>query len=391
MNLLVISGGLKQGENHGFPLGLLYLAANDPDTIILDLAVKNLNIASFIKQSKPKVVGVTMYTPNRNEALRILKIAKNNGAITVAGGPHVSIVKKQLLEHFGHFVDHFVLGDGELAWKKICAGDELDQVVKIRVDDLDSLPLPAFERINWRNYNLGGKDLSPSYIKEFNRHDLSKEIPIPITLGRGCNAKCTFCSTWWVNGKYHHHGKDWMHSMLAKLWGLGVRRLTFEDDCLTVDRQAALDLCDSLSNYDFAWFGTSRVDCIDVELAKRMHEVGCYGLSFGVETCSEKVLTNMNKCANMEQAFAAREACKKAGIFFTALMMMGFPGMNAESYAQDNEFLKKLKADDIGCLGQTWVLPGTVLYNKCKKRGLIDDDFWLGPDPYYVCPPNLEW
>ena len=96
MNLLVISGGLKQGENHGFPLGLLYVASNDPETKILDLTISNENIIQYIKKNKPKVVGVTMYTPNRHEALRILKIAKNNGAITVAGGPHTSLLTKQL-------------------------------------------------------------------------------------------------------------------------------------------------------------------------------------------------------------------------------------------------------------------------------------------------------
>lgn len=392
MNLLVISGGLKQGANNGFPLGLLYLAANDDDTTILDLAINpQINIAKYIKEHKPKVVGVTMYTPNRHEALRILKIAKNNGAITVAGGPHTSIAKDQLLQHYGHFVDHFVLGDGEIAWKKICAGEKLDQVVKIRVEDLDSLPLPAWDKINWKEYAAKAGDESPKYIKEFRGYDLTKEYPLPITLGRGCNAKCTFCSTWWVNGRYHFHGKEWTNSLLKKMWDLGIRRLTFEDDCLTANRQAALDLCDILEGYNFVWFGTSRVDCIDTELAKRMHEVGCYGLSFGVETSSESVLSNMNKDAIANDALLARKACKDAGIFFTALMMMGFPGMTQETHMEDQAFLEKLKPDDVGCLGQTWVLPGTVLYNKCKKQGLITDDFWLGPDPHFVCPPNLKW
>ena len=53
-------------------------------------------------------------------------------------------------------------------------------------------------------------------------------------------------------------------------------------------------------------------------------------------------------------------------------------------------FLKKLKADDVGTLGETWVLPGTVLYNRCKAEGLINDDFWLGPEPYYVYPKNYS-
>lgn len=393
MNLLVVSGGLKQGENYGFPLGLLYLSGMDKDTKILDLAVdKSVNVARYLKEHKPAIVGATMYTPNRHEALRILKMAKNNGAITVAGGPHTSVMTKQLIDNYGHFVDYFVLGDGEYAWQKICNGELLGpKIIKARVEDLDNIPIPPWEDINIRKYIENAKDESPKYVKVFRNHDLRKEYPFPITLGRGCNAKCTFCSTWWVNGKYHHHGKDWMKELLAKMWGLGIRRLTFEDDCLTADKQAAYDLCDSLGEFDFAWFGTSRVDCIDDDLAKRLSEVGCYGLSFGVETSAESVLNNMNKKAVGDQALLARESCKKAGIFFTALMMMGFPGMNEKTYEEDQKFLKKLKPDDIGSLGQTWVLPGTVLYNKCKQRGLLNDDFWLGPDQHFVCPPDLRW
>lgn len=388
MNLLVISSGLKQGPNGGFPLGLLYVAANDPNTKILDLTVSNVDIVKYIKENKPEIVGTTIYTPNRHDALRILKIAKKNGCKTVAGGPHVSVSKEQLLEYYGQVVDHFVLGDGELSWKQICSGTT-EKVLKNRVENLDDLPYPDFSLVNWREYKTVTGD-EPKYIRHFRGHDLKTEFPLPVAFGRGCSAKCHFCSTWWVNGKYHHHGKAWMEDLFQKMWDNGVRRLTFVDDCLTADMKAAYELCDALEKFDFAWFGTSRVDCIDNDLARRLSEVGCFGLSFGVETSSDSVLENMNKKAKVESAFSAREACRKAGIFFTALMMMGYPGMTQETQKQDNEFIHKLKPDDIGCLGETWVLPGTVLYNTCKRLGLITDDFWLGPEPYYVFPSNIN-
>ena len=65
--------------------------------------------------------------------------------------------------------------------------------------------------------------------------------------------------------------------------------------------------------------------------------------------------------------------------------------MNQETTIEDNLFLQQLKPDEIGCVGQTWVFPGTVLYNKCKKLGLIDDDFWFGQEPYYIVPAGMEW
>lgn len=389
MNLLVISGGLKQGPNNGFPLGLLYIAAGDKDAKILDLTVeKNVNIVQYIKEHKPKIIGTTIYTPNRHEALRILKIAKNNGAITVAGGPHTSVCKNQLIEHYGHFVDHFVLGDGEISWEKIYNGSS-EQVLKNRVENLDTLKHPKYDSVNWKEYRQDVRQ-EPPYVRFFRGHDLREEYPIPVAFGRGCNGKCHFCSTWWVNGKYHHHGKEWMEELFSHLSDIGVRRLCFIDDCLSADMNAAYDLCDALEKHNFAWFGTTRVDLLDKSLAKRMSEVGCFGLSFGVESSSNIVLQNMNKEAKVDQAFVARKACKDAGIYFTALMMRGYPGMNHKTYVEDHNFIQKLKPDDIGTVGGTWVLPGTVLYNQCKKVGLIDDDFWLGPEPYMIFPEGVE-
>ncbi len=397
MNLLVNSSGMKMGEASSPPLGLMYIAACEPDTEIIDLTVyPDINFPLWMKKHRPKVVGVTMYTPNRHEALRILKIAKRHGAITVAGGPHTSLLTKMLVENYSGFVDHFVLGDGEIAWKKICDGEDMPQVIKERVEDLDSLPLPAWDRIDWKHYQdylCGSKcpRRTPKWFTHYRGHDLAKEYPFPLVLGRGCDGMCTFCSTWWVNGKFRSHGVEWIKAHLDKLWNLGIRRIQFDDDCLGADRQSAMDLCDVLENYDFVFWATSRVDCIDYELAKRLHDVGCYGISFGVETSVEEILWNMKKDINPADAMKARKACRDAGLKFTALMMRGFPGMTDETRALDNQFLRELDPDDIGTIGETWVLPGTTLYTKCKRRGLLDDSFWLGPEPYFICPVDLQW
>jgi hypothetical protein len=31
-----------------------------------------------------------------------------------------------------------------------------------------------------------------------------------------------------------------------------------------------------------------------------------------------------------------------------------------------------------------WIFPGTTLYTYCKRKGYIDDTFWLGQEPYKV-------
>ena len=47
-------------------------------------------------------------------------------------------------------------------------------------------------------------------------------------------------------------------------------------------------------------------------------------------------------------------------------------------------FIQKTGLESIGTVAGLWILPGTELYGYAKKIGLIDDDFWLGNEPYMV-------
>ena len=381
MNLLVNPATMVQDGYSPPPLGLLYLAAMDRDTVVFDAALKGDPIP-FIREHSPRTVGVTMYTPGRMESLNILKAAREAGAVTVAGGPHTSLMTEQLLREYP-FIDHLVLGDGEAAWKAICSGDELPRVVRMPVRDLDQLPLPRWSAVDLLSYPARGGGVVRGL-------DLGRVPRISVVLGRGCEGRCIFCSTWWVNGRYRSHGTEWMRRNLLELWEAGVRHLVFQDDCLTCDRKAALDLCDVLLDFGFAWFGTSRADMIDIELATRMKACGCYELSFGIESGSREMLRRLNKRMDLEKAVEARIICHKAGIRFTALMMSGLPFETDRSRIETEQFLRYLKPDGLGTLGFVMVLPGTELYRQCRDKGLIDDSFWLSSEPYYVYKGGLS-
>ena len=119
------------------------------------------------------------------------------------------------------------------------------------------------------------------------------------------------------------------------------------------------------------------------ELAMRMARAGCYMLAFGIESGSPAILARMGKKATLIDALSARAACRTAGIRFSALMIDGFPGSTAETERETAVFREELAPDAWGSAGHTMVFPGTALYQECKRAGLVDDSFWLGPMPYY--------
>lgn len=428
MNLLVNPVSMVQDNYTPPPLGLLYLAAMDSETEILDLALNKVRtrtsadynyglLKGYIEQTKPRVVGVPVFTMGRHDSFECLRIAKEAGCVTVAGGPHVTIMAKTSLKsQMANYpwVDHWVAGDGEYAWRDICRlaagtppltkGDvftraDLDLASQIalkanigprnsliwnkHIENLDDLPLPAWERININDYPARGWGVHRG-------NDLGALPRVSIVLGRGCAGRCGFCSAFWVSGRPRAHGSDYIAAHMQRLWDLGARHLVLQDDCLTCDREAAMVLCDILDRYNFSWFATTRVDRVDDELVGRMAAAGCYNISFGIEHGSKRILNRMHKDLDLSRAFEAREACRKHGVKFTALMMDGYPYGDEESAREDREFRVKLQPDEWGSLGHTAVFPGTALYQACKKAGLIDDDFWLGPEPYYIYHGGLS-
>lgn len=358
------------------PLGLLHIAGMDNNTVIVDLAVNsNADIATVFKQHIPKIVGVPIYTLGRKESINILKLAKERGSITVAGGPHTSVMYKQMEEAYP-FIDHLVVGDGELAWEAITQGETLPRVIKMPVKKLSDMNFPAWHLVDINSYQAWGEG--------FHRgNDLTKLPRCPIIFGRGCPGSCSFCSSWSINGKHRTYNSKWMKCLLDDLWGRGVRHLGWQDDCLTADINAMYFLCDLLSQYQFSSFGTTRVDCMNTELASAMANAGFYELSFGIESGSKTILDKMNKNTNLEMAFSAREALRHANIKFTALMVDNYMGETDITRLETQEFLFKLQPDKICSLGCTLIFPGTQLYQECKATGLINDDFWLGEDKIF--------
>lgn len=366
MNLLVKPPSFIMIGHSPTPLGLVYMAAMDKDTEIFDMVFDKRPFREVLKR-KPKVVGVQMYSTSRHESLELLRTAKNHGCVTVAGGPHPSVMAKQMAREYP-FVDHIVVGDGEYAWKWIVdyyQGHNFDKpprVIRIMVEDLNTLPVPAWERINIKRYD---------------------QYHINALLGKGCNGQCIFCSAWWVNGKYRTHSYEWLMEHLDKLNRMGVRHLRWQDDCLTESEEATEDFIRALSHFKLRGIGTTRVDRITEQQIIDLKKVGIYSLGFGIESGSQYILDMINKRTDLEQALKVREWCRKHGMHFKALMMEGFPFETAETKREDIEFRKRLHPDEWGTVGHIIVLPGTKMYRDLKKEGKIGDDFWLGDQPYY--------
>lgn len=166
----------------------------------------------------------------------------------------------------------------------------------------------------------------------------------------------------------------------------GIRHFCFADDAMTLDRQATITLCDEIVSrgLKIAFHVSTRTDSVDEEVLRKLKIAGCYAIAYGVESGSENILKGMNKENEVPLACRAIELTRKAGISVTALMIVGNVGETDDTIAETIRFLRKTKPDVVGCAGGLWILPGTALYQNCKRIGFLDDDFWLSDEPYKV-------
>ncbi len=393
-----------ESEQDGFsnpPLGLLYIAGillkNGFDVHVLDCCIEGKSaISEALESLHPSIVGITCLTPARKKSLEVAKMVKYFDPSTkvVMGGAHPTIMYKQLLENYP-FIDYIVLGEGEITFLEIAQCKEISQisglayrdsgsgeVVKTSprkyIEDLDEIPFPAWHLVDLKKYPSRGNGI-------FNGVNLATEPRISIIFSRGCKGHCNFCSTWWIWKGWRHRSPKNMVDEIELLYNNhGIRHFCFADDAMTINRNATMELCDELirRKLKIAFFATTRTDCVDETLLRKMREAGCYEVSYGIETGSPILLEKMCKENDIETSKRAICLTKKAHLKAAALMIAGNVGETEETIHETVDFLRKTEPTEIGCLGGLWILPGTKLYNDCKVKGFINDDFWLTDEPY---------
>ena len=328
-----------------FPLGLGYLAAwlkrHSYEADILQPEPEQSfddALTAKLESFKPTLAGISVMTPSYPQAVRLCGLIKESDPSrkTVLGGHHISAVGGEALAQAPE-VDFAVIGEGEQTLLELAAAldegrtdmSDIDGLAwrdadgEIRVNpprefmtDMDSLPHPARELVDMSRFGLH------SYI------DFGKRSATMVT-SRGCPFKCMFCSSWLAMGsKYRWRSAD---SVLAEIRELvevhKVDHIVFEDDTMTLRRSRMVEICNALIEMPNSpsWYCLSRVDTMDLELARLMRKAGCRMVNFGIESGSPEILEKIGKKISLDKAVDAIAACTKAGLRTQCTFIVGFP------------------------------------------------------------------
>ena len=118
-----------------------------------------------------------------------------------------------------------------------------------------------------------------------------------------------------------------------------------------------------------------RVDRVNEEMIRDMHESKCCGVSFGIESGSDRIRNGILK-KNLKEEDIVKNAgiFKKYGIKMKIISLLGLPEETLEEAFQTIEINQRIKSDYIGATVLV-PYPKTGVVDYAIERGLLPPDF----------------
>lgn len=345
------------------PLGmgsLISLARNmGHDVFFIDnyLSPSDFVNEGFLQKNQIDLVAVYANTICYNQTRKLfneiqsLRISgKWKGKIAV-GGPHTSVSTDTIPD----YVDYVVVGEGEIAIKKIIEGNITGRIFREeRIQDLDSLPFQPWEIFSELPYDWScpWMDATPCYT---------------MNTSRGCPFDCSFCSVNSIWGKKYTFmsAKRIVDEIEYLVNKYHAKAIYFREDHFTLNRKRTEEYCRLLleRNIPISWACETRVDNLDDEIISLMSKSGCKAVFLGVESGSRKMLDLMNKKTTPEMIRDATNLLKKYGISVYWSMISGLPGEAIDDFLLSKKLVDSAKPDYIG--NNVFVgIPGSRLYRE---------------------------
>jgi radical SAM superfamily enzyme YgiQ (UPF0313 family) len=370
------------------PLGLLYLAAYVREKCNVEVVIRDQRLTGWttdrlareIVAFEPDIVGLGCVTaagylvPHVSQKVR----SALPEALIVLGGPHASASRETALESTS--ADLLVPGEGELALEQILnayqndrdysaipglirrdsSGEIVTNQAEIPlVQELDSLPMPAYDLIELSEYwPLHSFVLVP------------RRKYISLMSSRGCPFQCNYCHQIFGKRFRTHSIERMIEEVRHYLRTYDVRDIELVDDVFNHDYDRALEFSEEIVNrgirVKFAFPNGLRTDSLSEELIQAMVDAGWYYASFALEAGSPRVQKLMGKHLDIDSFVENVAVATRLGVFGNGFAMLGFPTETEAEMQQTVEVMCTSRMHTAQFFTVT-PFPGTELYEETLR------------------------
>lgn len=293
-----------------------------------------------ITHYNPDWLGITLFSQRTKRfAIRFLECFRTIAPWIkiVVGGPYTQYMGHDLVTD--GLADHCIIGEAEDALPKLLKG-ETQPVGVHQIQDLDNLPWPDYSDSKWESYyKFPGPGMGCSNLY--------------IMGSRGCVRNCSFCDVRAIWPKYRYRsGESIAHEMKHQSNLYNIHRFRFVDSLVNGSIGTLTDKCENIIHLverqamlPVSWLGHFIVrppHQLPSELFDMLARSGCTNLAIGIESGSQTVRTHMNKAFTNEDAFYVFDQCRRVGIKFSVLYVVGYPTETEQDFRETLEFTRNL-------------------------------------------------
>ena len=385
---------LSRVDTYCPPLGLLYVASfvrkHHHTPYIVDVTAMKWSRQEAVEYAlslNPDIVGISAKTVNIFNANSLAEELRDRGfaGLIVLGGAHVTAVPEETLARFSAF-DCGVIGEGEITFLELIETIEqkqpMDQVKGLAwrndsgritinlfrplIDDLDVLPLPAWDLLS--NFPNG----YPHNALE------TKRLPAAsIITSRGCPFRCTFCDRAIFGSVVRQHSAEYTLNMIRYLKDeYGIRDLMMLDDNFILDKKKLFKICDAVieEEMDLSWYCMGHAKVMTEDRLRKIREAGCWFIEIGIESGCDRILKLIKKNTAKAEVEQAVKRARAVGLKVKGNFIFGFPTETKGSLEETIRFATRI---GLSYFQQNFltIWPGCELAIDADQYGWVNTDW----------------
>jgi anaerobic magnesium-protoporphyrin IX monomethyl ester cyclase len=393
-----IAGALAEKGHEVYGLNLNYRWCLPSAPLALEIELRKA-----ILQYRPQLIGIgglSVDYPFIRDTIYFARRIDPNIPIVCGGG---------IITHDGKFVfnalkpDFAIVGDAERSISRLTDALERNtgafatvpnllfwdntrpQATLIEpIESLDDLPYPDYKPFDVERF-LNNTCQGDRWLTAYRR---SNPRIMSISLARSCRYKCTFCC--------HKSARNYRWRSIENAVGeisllyekYRFNTLTVYDELFFSGDNRLEKFCHAIldlkkrTRMDFDWTCSLRVTDINERTAsvlKLMKESGCYYVSYGIESGSQKILDSMRKGITVADTRRAMRLTDEAGLGVQGCLIIGDPAETSETLNETVEFYQSHCDKYLINFSYVTPYPGSEIFDYCVDKGVIP-----GREAYYA-------
>jgi radical SAM superfamily enzyme YgiQ (UPF0313 family) len=259
-------------------------------------------------------------------------------------------------------------------------GDDItyDPAAPVALQNLDSLPLPAFDLLDMdRYFRVQAGALQADLVHEY--HVVERQLPLMTS--RSCPFRCHFCTNQVLGLPWRAHSVGYVRRAVRTLRErYDVKRLLLLDDNINVDATRFRELVVALKEEGVPWDAVNgyRADRLDREMVRAIKAAGNTKVTVSAESGDPSLLDKViRKGLKLSSVVNLARICEEERIPLQVHYIVGVPGETKAQINQTLEFATVLFHEHGAwpLLQHAIPFPGTQLFRDCEDKG------------YFVAPP----